>query len=81
MLIGKLSEMVSLDVLKGPASFLVHLQTLSFDLFRFLGKCMAILGLGLGTLRWILLGGRIRSILLEEIETSCFGQKWGQVTS
>ena len=81
MFIEKLSEMVSFDVLNGPALFLVHLQTLSFGLFHFLGKCMAILGFGLGTLRWKFLGRRIRSILLEEIETSCFGLLCCQVTS
>ena len=39
----ELSGMVSFDVLKGPEFILVHLQTLSFDLFHFLGVCMAIL--------------------------------------
>ena len=38
----KLSGMVSFDVLKGPDFILVHLKTLSFDLFHFLGVCMAI---------------------------------------
>ena len=39
----KLSGMVSFDVWKSPEFILVHLQTLSFDLFHFLGVCMAIL--------------------------------------
>ena len=39
----ELSGMVSFDVLKSPESILVHLQTLPFDLFHFLGICMAIL--------------------------------------
>jgi len=34
-LIEKLSEMVSYDVLKGPALFLVHLKTLFFDQLSF----------------------------------------------
>ena len=41
----ELSGMVSSDVLKGPEFILVHLQTLSFDLFHFLCVCMAILRL------------------------------------
>ena len=39
----KLSGMVRFDVLKGPEFNLVHLQPLSFDIFHFLGVCMAIL--------------------------------------
>ena len=81
LLIEKLSEMVSFDVLKGPAFILVHLQTLSFDLFHFLGVCMAIWGFGLGTLRWIQCTAGIRSEVAWEIETSCFGLNWCQVIS
>ena len=42
LLIEKLSEMVSFDVIKGFALILVHLQRLLFELFHFLGICMAI---------------------------------------
>ena len=74
-----LSGMVSFDVLKGPEFILVHLKTLSFDLFHFLGVCMAIWGFGLGTLRWIHCGNGIRSGVAWETETSCFGQKWSTI--
>ena len=42
LLIEKLSEMVSVDVLKGSALMLVHLKTFFFGRFHFLGICMAI---------------------------------------
>ena len=80
LLIEKLSEMVSVDVLKGSALILVHLKTFFFDRFHFLVICMAIWDFGLITLRWKLLLGRIRSGVGWEIETSCFGQNWTQLT-
>ena len=79
LLIEKLSEMVTCDVLKPPALFWVHFQTLSFDLFHFQGVCMAIWGFGLGTLRWIQCCEIIRSGVAWEIETSCFGQNWSTI--